>query len=59
MMCLSSATVMGLAVWFVGTVIFGGMAYVMARQYYEHMSLDDDIEEYGGDRTKIRHEAGI
>jgi capsular polysaccharide biosynthesis protein len=43
-----------------GIVVFGALSYVMVRQYLDNMSTeDDDIEIYGGDRTKIRHEAGI
>jgi hypothetical protein len=44
----------------VGAVVFGGLAFVMVREYVKYLSVDDDdIEEYGGDRTRIRHEAGI
>jgi hypothetical protein len=43
----------------VGVVVFGGLAFVMVREYVKYLSVDDDIEEYGGDRTRIRHEAGI
>jgi hypothetical protein len=43
----------------VGAVVFGALAYVMVKEYVKFMSIDDDIEEYGGDRTRIRHEEGI
>jgi hypothetical protein len=44
----------------VGAVVFGGLAFVMVKEYIKYLNVDDDdIEEYGGDRTRIRHEAGI
>jgi hypothetical protein len=43
----------------VGAVVFGALAYVMVKEYVKFMGVDDDIEECGGDRTRIRHEAGI
>lgn len=42
-----------------GALVFGVMAYVMVKEYVKYLGVDDDIEEYNGDRTRIRHEAGI
>ena len=47
-------------VWGIGSAVFGTIVYVMAREFFNHLHADDeDIEMYGNDRTRIRHEEGI
>lgn len=50
---------MAVIVFGVGALVFGALAYVMVKEYVKYLGVDDDIEEYDGDRTRIRHEAGI
>ena len=43
-----------------GFIVFGALGYIMVKQYIELSGTeDDDIEVYGGDRIRVRHEAGI
>lgn len=50
---------MSYIVWGIGSLIISTLVYYMGKEYYNNLSINDDIEIYGNDRTRIRHEEGI
>lgn len=50
---------MSFIIWSVGSILIGGVVYVMTKEYFKYLNNEEDIEVYGNDRTRIRHEEGI
>ena len=54
---------MAVAVLVIGVVVFGSIGYFVAKDYIASLirggGSDDDYEQDGDDRTKIRHEGGL